>query len=92
VVLKRVIGLPGDTVECRGGRVWLNGAPLDEPYLSAEPDYVHMDDCAATTVPPHRLYVLGDHRVVSQDSRTYGAVSEDALRGRVLLRFNFQGR
>jgi signal peptidase I len=83
---KRVIGLPGDTVECRDSRIWLNGAPLDEPYLPADPDYVHMNSFAATTVPPHHFYVLGDHRVVSQDSRAYGPVDEDALHGRVLFR------
>ncbi|GIF22582.1 hypothetical protein Ate02nite_53120 [Paractinoplanes tereljensis] len=86
LLIKRVIGLPGDTVECRGGGVWLNGAPLDEPYLSPDPEYTRMEDCTATTVPPHQLYLLGDHRIVSEDSRKYGPVDEGALHGRVLLR------
>jgi signal peptidase I len=86
LIIKRVIGLPGDTVDCRDGRVWLNGAPFDEPYLSPDPDQSRTDDCTPTTVPAHELYVLGDHRIVSQDSRTYGPISEDALHGRVLLR------
>jgi signal peptidase I len=93
LVVKRVIGLPGDTVECRDGRVWLNGAPLDEPYLPAgyagDPEWARTDDCAPTTVAPHQFYVLGDHRIVSADSRKYGTVSEDALHGRVLLRLRF---
>ena len=84
--LKRVIGLPGDTVECRDNRVWLNGAALDEPYLSPDPDTTIPFQCATTTVPPHSLYLLGDHRIVSQDSRTYGPVDDDALHGRVLFR------
>jgi signal peptidase I len=86
MALKRVIGLPGDTVECRDSRVWLNGAVLDEPYLSPDPDYTGLFQCAATTVPPHQLYLLGDHRLVSQDSRMYGPVDEGALHGRVLFR------
>ncbi|GLW30539.1 signal peptidase I [Actinoplanes regularis] len=84
LVIKRVIGLPGDTVECRDGRVWRNGSPLDEPYLPADLDWSRTD-CSATTVPPHQLYVLGDHRVVSTDSREYGTVGEGDLHGRVLL-------
>ncbi|GIE92085.1 signal peptidase I [Actinoplanes regularis] len=84
LVIKRVIGLPGDTVECRDGRVWRNGSPLDEPYLPVDLESSRTD-CSATTVPPHQLYVLGDHRVVSTDSREYGTVGEGDLHGRVLL-------
>jgi signal peptidase I len=91
LVVKRVIGLPGDTVDCRDGRVWLNGAPLDEPYLSADPEFARTEGCTATTVESHRLYLLGDHRLVSMDSRQYGAVDEDAVHGRVLLRLTAGG-
>jgi signal peptidase I len=84
--VKRVIGLPGDTVSCAGGRVLVNGNPLDEPYLkSLYPDDA-VTDCTTVTVPPGHLYLLGDHRIVSQDSRETGPVSESAVTGRMLVK------
>ncbi|GAA0577552.1 hypothetical protein GCM10010172_72880 [Paractinoplanes ferrugineus] len=90
IILERVIGLPGDTIRCDDDRVERNGVLLDEPYLATDdlhPDYAHMTGCIATlTVPPHQLYVLGDHRVISLDSRSFGTIDEADLHGRVLLR------
>lgn len=83
--IKRVIGLPGDTIECRDGKVWRDGQALDEPYLMPE-DTVTGTDCSPVTVPPHQLYLLGDHRVVSMDSRQIGTVAEDAVEARVVTR------
>jgi signal peptidase I len=81
--IKRVIGLPGDTIECRDGKVWRNGRQLDEPYLGTDPDESRTD-CATTTVPEGSLYLLGDHRLVSQDSRQSGPVRENAIRARIV--------
>ncbi|MEV4702866.1 signal peptidase I [Actinoplanes sp. NPDC049316] len=83
--LKRVIGLPGDTIECRDGRVWRDGSPLDEPYLTLGPEE-DRTDCSPVTVPEHQLYLLGDHRIVSIDSREYGTVDEDTVEARVVGR------
>jgi len=85
--VKRVIGLPGDTISCRDGQVWVDGARLDEPYLfndgTAEDART---DCTEVTVPPGHLYLLGDHRIVSQDSRQEGPYPRDAVVARVLTR------
>jgi signal peptidase I len=81
VRVKRVIGLPGDTIACRDGQVWRDGARLDEPYV--EPG--GRTDCTEVTVPPGTLYLLGDHRLVSQDSRQDGPISRDAVQSRVWL-------
>ncbi len=80
--LKRVVGLPGDTIACRDGRVLRNGVALVEPYLP--PGSAGETDCAATTVPAGHVYVLGDHREVSVDSRESGPVPVAAVNGRAL--------
>jgi signal peptidase I len=80
--LKRVVGLPGDTIACSAGRVLRNGVALDEPYLPPGPDGT--TDCAATTVPAEHVFVLGDQRAVSVDSRQLGPVPVAAVNGRAL--------
>jgi signal peptidase I len=83
---KRVIGLPGDTISCRGGRVLLDGRPVNEPYLAAaSPDDIRTD-CTTVTVPAHHLYLLGDHRAVSQDSRQDGPISDGEVIDRMLVK------
>jgi signal peptidase I len=80
--IKRVIGLPGDEVMIDQGHVWVNGKELTEPYVaSADPlsrTYVH--------VQPAHYFVLGDNRPRSSDSREFGQVPMDYVRGRVELR------
>ena len=68
--IKRVIGLPGETIEIRDNVVTIDGVPLDEPYLTAEARR-HSGDYPATTVPEGSLFVMGDNRGNSADSR-YG--------------------
>ncbi|OJF16016.1 signal peptidase I [Couchioplanes caeruleus] len=82
--VKRVVGLPGDTIECRDGKVFRNGRPVDEPYLPADPRAARTD-CRTTTVPDGFLYLLGDHREVSRDSRDDVAYRQDTVEGRVLV-------
>jgi signal peptidase I len=91
--IKRVIGLGGDTVEIRDGDVFINGTVLDEPYLfAAEPG----DPTQPTTVPDdeHRwviptgeLFLMGDHRSNSADSRMFGPVETEQVIGRAWLRY-----
>ena len=77
--IKRVIGLPGDTLEIREGKVWINGRPLSEPYLSAPmPRSEHF---GPVTVPPKSYFVMGDNRENSYDSRFWGFVPREALVG-----------
>jgi signal peptidase I len=78
--IKRIIGLPGDRVEIADGQVWVNGQPLDEPYVSAPPAYVDQ-----VTVPAGMLYVLGDNRNNSSDSHSWGPVALDQVVGKAIL-------
>jgi len=79
--IKRVIGLPGDTVAIVGGRLWVNGSLYDEPYAIDDALAWHVE-----RVRPDHCFVLGDNRPRSADSRDFGQVPLDLLRGRVDLR------
>ena len=83
--IKRVIGLPGEVVEARGGHVYVNGRLLAEPYL---PRGVVTTDFGPVLVPPARLWVLGDNRGDSCDSRCFpeGAIPESSVIGRAVFR------
>ncbi|NLC42796.1 MAG: signal peptidase I [Clostridiales bacterium] len=82
--VKRVIGLPGDQVEIIDGIVYVNEESLSEPYISEQP----FNDFALETVPEGRIFVLGDNRNHSKDSRDYhvGFVPMDNLVGKAVWR------
>lgn len=81
--IKRIVGLEGETVEGRQGRVYVDGLLLDEPYLSEE---VETSDFGPVVVPPNQLWVMGDNRQNSGDSRVFGPITEDSIVGRTVLR------
>ncbi len=82
VWVKRVIGKGGDTLAFRDGAVWRNGEPLDEPYIH-EPMEFSMD--GTYTVPEGTVFVMGDNRNHSSDSRFIGPVPVDHVLGRVVF-------
>ncbi len=83
VLIKRVIGLPGDTVAIKDGLVYINNQPLDEPYELEKP----RGDYKTITVPENSLFVMGDNRNNSFDSRFWGVVPEELIIGKALARF-----
>ncbi|HZT67635.1 MAG TPA: signal peptidase I [Acidimicrobiales bacterium] len=82
-LIKRVIGLPGDTIEAIGGRVYINGKVLNEPYL---PRGTVTTLLPKQVVPKGRYFLLGDNRTDSKDSRFFGAIDEKLLVGRAFVR------
>ncbi|MGA2435136.1 MAG: signal peptidase I [Bryobacteraceae bacterium] len=78
--IKRVIGVPGDTVEIDRGIVIVNGKPLDEDYVPKE--YRDRVSMPAIEIAPDRYFVLGDHRNLSNDSRHWGFVPRDSIYGK----------
>ena len=81
--VKRIIGLPGETVSQRNGQVFINGTPLEEPYL--EPGRAGGRDFGPITLGPDEYWMMGDNRQMSCDSRVWGPVERDSLIGPVFF-------
>ena len=77
--VKRVIGMPGDTIEIHDGAVWINGAKLNEPYIKEQMDPI--EKYGPVTVPPASYFAMGDNRSDSYDSRYWGFVPRANLIG-----------
>jgi signal peptidase I len=89
--IKRVIGVSGDTVSLKDGKVFINGVELNEPYLYAldgEPQPTLPENGTTSwTVGPGELFVMGDHRQLSSDSRVFGKIPIGSVIGRAWLRY-----
>jgi signal peptidase I len=95
--IKRVIGLPGETVELKDKKVYINGKPLEEPYVHflqppsgqsafhEETGYDVRERYGPVTVPQNQYFVMGDNRDNSQDSRYWGFLPRDYVKGKALL-------
>ena len=90
--IKRVIGVAGDAVEIRGKKVYINGKQIEDPHAHFEGDDpqsilpASRDDFGPTKVPENHVFVMGDNRGNSQDSRVIGSISEDLVVGKAWLR------
>lgn len=82
-LIKRVVGLPGEMVAIENGRVYIDGQPLDEPYLNEMTRGV----LSPQIVPEGHVFVLGDNRDSSNDSRAFGMVSVEDIVGRAWVRY-----
>ncbi len=83
--IKRVIGLPGETVEIRQGVVYVNGKAVAEPYVPQK--YEDLSDFGPVRVPKDSYFVMGDHRVSSNDSRVFGPVASRYIYGRAVFAY-----
>ncbi|MGB8476424.1 MAG: signal peptidase I [Candidatus Acidiferrum sp.] len=83
--IKRVIGLPGDRIEIRQGIVYVNGRAMQEPYVP--PQYEDMSDFGPIRVPRNNYFVMGDHRISSNDSRMFGPVASKYIYGRAVFAY-----
>jgi signal peptidase I len=83
--IKRVVGLPGETVEIRQGTVYVNGHSVPEPYVP--PQYEDLSDFGPVRVPKDNYFVMGDHRISSNDSRVFGSVPSHFIYGRAVFAY-----
>jgi signal peptidase I len=83
--IKRVIALPGETVEIRRGTVYVNGHPISEPYVP--PQYEDLSDFGPEPVPMDDYFLMGDHRISSNDSRVFGPVASRYIYGRAVFAY-----
>jgi signal peptidase I len=83
---KRIIGLPGETVEIRSGKVYINGQVFEEPYIDESYNRTK-DSFPPKTVPENSYFVLGDNRDNSSDSRYWGAVPRDLIKGKYYMTY-----
>jgi signal peptidase I len=82
-LIKRVIALPGETVESRDGQIKIDGRALREPYLMAQFSTVNVE---RQIVPPNHYWVMGDNRTNSKDSRVFGSIPRSLIVGRAFVR------
>jgi signal peptidase I len=83
--IKRVIGLPGETVDIRHGLLYVNGQLIPEPYVP--PQYTDVTDFGPVKVPKDSYFVMGDHRISSNDSRVFGPVASQFIYGRAVFAY-----
>jgi signal peptidase I len=83
LLIKRVVGLPGERVTIANGRVFIDGVALEESYLDQETQ----GNGRSWLVPPLQVFVMGDNRQASRDSRSFGTVERDQIIGRALFRY-----
>ena len=79
--IKRVIGLPGDTIEVKNGKVIINGIPIEEEYIKESPRYT----MPPKKIPPSEYFVLGDNRNNANDSHCWGTIARDNFIGKARL-------
>jgi signal peptidase I len=89
--IKRIVGVGGDQIQIKNGKVFVNGTQLDEPYLFADADGTAQPTTphgqSTWTIPDGDLFVMGDHREQSQDSRDFGPIQVSSVLGRAWLRY-----
>jgi signal peptidase I len=83
--IKRIVALPGETVEIRQGLVYVNGNCLPEAYVPSQ--YVDLSDFGPMQVPSDSYFVMGDHRSSSNDSRVFGTVARRLIHGRAVFAY-----
>ena len=84
-IVKRVIGLPNETIYAKDGKVYVDGKEVDSSFASTMTDDFSIEDNGLVKIPGDKYYIMGDNRAVSLDSRTFGPVKEDQIVGKASI-------
>lgn len=82
IIIKRVIGLPGETVEIKNNKIYINDEEIEDEYA-----YGQTSDYDKTTLAEDEYFILGDNRLISKDSRTFGPIKSNSIKGQTIVRF-----
>ena len=85
--IKRVIGLPGETITIADGFVYVDGVKLDEPYIDGGITECNRSNCEPVVIPEGEVYVLGDNRRNSSDSRIFGPIPVENIIGKAWVTY-----
>lgn len=85
-IIKRIIGLPGDTVEYLSNILYINGERVDEPFINEDTEDFSIELIGYSKIPDNHYFVVGDNRDNSMDSRMVGLFSHDSIDGKVIFR------
>lgn len=80
-IIKRVIGLPGETVAIKNGKIYINDKVIDDEYA-----YGETSDYNKVTLKDDEYFILGDNRLISKDSRYFGPIKENEIKGKIVFR------
>jgi|YelNatPaOPRAMG01_1025707.scaffolds.fasta_scaffold34723_2 signal peptidase I len=83
ILVKRVIGLPGEKIKIENGYVYINGEKLEEPYIKEKPEYLYEE----IKIPEGFYFLLGDNRNESEDSTEWGPIEKKLIIGKVLVKY-----
>lgn len=86
IMVKRVIGLPGEHIEYKDNKLYVNGSLILENNISVETKDFKLEDIGYETIPKDMYFVLGDNRTNSSDSREFGLVKKDEIIGKIVMR------
>ncbi len=88
-LVKRIIGLPGDTLEINNSSLYLNGTLIHEDYIK---EIMEIPYYIKITIPKNKYFVMGDNRNVSLDSRYFGLIKKQDIQGRVMVKFSSKSK